>query len=426
MLDNSEKIGGNDYLYWVRFIPCEKECIYSDRGQLFFMTHPTTTVQPGKLIGLDHLRALAITMVVFYHYRMFGHPQWLDKTIGFGWSGVDLFFVLSGYLISSQLFATMVKGKPISLPEFYIKRIFRILPAYFVVLAIYFLIPAFHEREELSPLWKFLTFTQNFDLNIKRFGTFSHVWSLCVEEHFYLFFPLVLVAVVRSGLQKKAWTLLLALFIFGLVIRLYSWYQLIVPFADTDDSWMYWYKYMYYPTYTRLDGLLAGVSIAALFAFRPAIKEKITKYGNAIAGTGILVLAGAWFLCEDQKNFYASIIGYPLIAFGYGLLIVAAVSPSCFLYRVNSSITAMLAKLSFALYLSHKGVIHLVQPLLAKTGLDPKGNVMFLLCFLAAVAGAFVLNKAVEAPFLRLRQKVLRKKKESAPDTVRAVVTADQ
>ena len=233
-----------------------------------------------------------------------------------------------------------------------------------------------------------------------------------MEEHFYLFFPLVLVAVSYWGIQKKGWWLLVALFVFGFLVRLYCWYQLIAPQLGADDFWITWYKHMYYPTYTRLDGLLAGVSVAALFAFKPAIKEKVTQRGNLALGTGLVVLTGAWFLVEDQNSFYASVFGYPLIAVGYGLLVIAAVSPVCFLYRSSSRITALLAKLSFALYLSHKGVIHLVQPMLEKAGLDAKGNIMFALCFLAAVAAAFILNKTVEAPFLKLRQKVLRKKKE--------------
>jgi peptidoglycan/LPS O-acetylase OafA/YrhL len=372
------------------------------------MTYPVVT-EPKKLIGLDHLRALAITMVLFYHYRMFAHPEWLDETIGFGWTGVDLFFVLSGFLISSQLFERMAKGKGISLPEFFIKRFFRIIPPYLVVLAVYFLIPAFRERESLPPLWKFLTFTQNLGLDLKNNGTFSHVWSLCVEEHFYLFFPLAVAALIAANMVKRGWILLLALFIGGFALRLYTWH-LVAPGIAADDFWRVWYRYMYYPTYTRLDGLLAGVAIAALFAFRPAVKERISKHGNAILVISIAVLTGAWFLCENQMTFAASIFGYPLVSLGYGLMVIAAVSPSCFLYRTNSRITAFIAKVSFVLYLSHKGVIHLVQPLFEKAGLASKGNMMFLLCLLSALAGAFLLNKVVEAPFLRLRQRVLRKR----------------
>lgn len=366
----------------------------------------------GKLAGLDHLRALAIITVLLYHYRMFQHPRWLDDVMGFGWSGVDLFFVLSGYLISSQLFAAMAARKQVSLPEFFIKRFFRIIPAYLVVLAIYFLVPAFHEKEALPPLWKFLTFTQNIGFDIKNLGTFSHVWSLCVEEHFYLLFPLVLITMIYFRAEKRGAMLLLAVFIFGVVARLLSWYLLIAPDAGNSGFGITWYRHMYYPTWNRLDGLLAGVSIAALFVFRPVIKEKITRHGNKIAVSGLAVLTGAWFLCEDQRSFYASIAGFPLVSAGYGLLVVAAVSPGSVLYKYSSRFTALIAKLSFGLYLVHKGVIHIAQPLLIKTGIEPKGSLMLLLCFTVAVLAALVLNKIVEEPFLRLRQRVLERRRK--------------
>ncbi|SIO13688.1 acyltransferase family protein [Chitinophaga niabensis] len=364
----------------------------------------------GKLAGLDHLRALAIITVLFYHYRMFKHPEWIDDVMGFGWTGVDLFFVLSGYLISSQLFASIAVAKPISLPEFFIKRFFRIIPAYLVVLAIYFLVPAFHEKEALPPLWKFLTFTQNFDFDIKHFGTFSHVWSLCVEEHFYLLFPLALITIVYFNATKRGGAFLSGLLLFGFAARLFTWYTLVAPDAGNDTFGITWYKQIYYPTYNRLDGLLAGVSIAALFTFKPSAKEWITKYGNVTLVLGFIVLTGAWFLCEDQKSFYASIFGFPLVAAGYGLLVVAALSPNCVLYKYNSRFTAWIAKLSFGLYLIHKGVMHVIQPLLAKMNIEPKGNLMFLLCLAGTILAALVLYKTVEEPFLRLRQRILASK----------------
>ena len=261
----------------------------------------------GRFAGLDHLRAFAIITVLFYHYRMFKHPDWLNDIMGFGWSGVDLFFVLSGYLIATPLFARMAADRPISLPEFFIKRVFRIIPAYLVVLAIYFLFPGFHEKEALPPLWKFLTFTQNFGFDIKNLGTFSHVWSLCVEEHFYLLFPLVLAAMIYAGAKKRGAQLLLGVLVFGFAARLLSWYLLIVPDMGNATFGITWYKHMYYPTYNRLDGLLAGIAIAALFVFRPGVKEKIAAHGNKVLVLGLLVLTGAWFLCDDQKSFYASI-----------------------------------------------------------------------------------------------------------------------
>src|ERR1700750_1949584 len=112
-----------------------------------------------KLFGLDHLRALEILLVVGVHYYpLFPHPRWTQCFLQLGWTGVDLFFVLSGFLISSQLFAQIKKGRGVSLKTFYIKRFFRILPIYFFIVAVYFLFPFFREKEALAPLWKFLTF----------------------------------------------------------------------------------------------------------------------------------------------------------------------------------------------------------------------------------------------------------------------------
>jgi peptidoglycan/LPS O-acetylase OafA/YrhL len=71
-----------------------------------------------KLLGLDHLRAFAIVYAFLYYYRFFGHPDWESKISKFGWTGVDLFFVLSGFLISRQFFSAMAKGKSFQLVSF--------------------------------------------------------------------------------------------------------------------------------------------------------------------------------------------------------------------------------------------------------------------------------------------------------------------
>src|SRR4030095_4323195 len=140
--------------------------------------------------GLDLLRALAIIVVVIYHAALFGFklPGRIDR---FGWIGVDLFFVLSGYLIGGQLLAPLARGNKINLGLFLARRALRIMPAYFVVLAVYFLLPSWREYPDMSqPLWKFLLSIQNIALHG---GTaFSHAWSLAVEDQFYLALPFLL------------------------------------------------------------------------------------------------------------------------------------------------------------------------------------------------------------------------------------------
>src|SRR5438876_1988806 len=165
------------------------------------MTHRSeTAIDPRfsdreRQPGLDLLRALAIIVVVIYHAALFGFklPSRVDR---FGWIGVDLFFVLSGYLIGGQLLAPLARDRPIKLGRFFARRALRIMPAYFIVLAIYFLLPSWHEYPEMSqPLWKFLLSVQNIALHG---GTaFSHAWALSVEDQFYLALPFLLLFVNR-------------------------------------------------------------------------------------------------------------------------------------------------------------------------------------------------------------------------------------
>ncbi|SRR5579871_4521806 len=376
--------------------------------------------QPGsidlpdkKLYGLDHLRALAITLVLLFHYQIFSHPKWIEAAGKFGWTGVDLFFVLSGYLIASQLFFAIAKGNQISFPEFFLKRFFRIIPAYIVVVIIYFCVPAFHEREALSPLWRFLTFTQNFGLDLSTRGTFSHSWSLCIEEQFYLLLPLILIGLVYFKKIKKGYIILIVLFVAGFIARIASWYLLVNPLHDSENYWVAWDEFIYYPTYNRLDGLLTGVSIAAIFQFRPNMKKWITDHAMLFFVAGIILLICSYFICIHEQSFIASVFGFPLISISYGLIVIAAICPSTFLYKTNSKITTNLAMLSYATYLTHKGVIHVAQQQLVKLGIPTDGTLMFILCIVIATLAALLMNKAIERPFLKLREKLLKKKQYS-------------
>ncbi len=364
-----------------------------------------------KFYGLDHLRAFAIFFVFLYHYQLpfFGHPAWLQNMAEFGWTGVDLFFVLSGFLISSQLFAELKKGTSLSLTTFFIKRIFRILPAFWVVLFIYFCFPAFHEREALPPLWKFLTFTQNFGTDLRNGGTFSHAWSLCVEEHFYLILPLVLFLLQIAGLFRKGCWLLLIVFFLGFMVRSYNWSHHYFPAVDTDSAVLTWYKYIYYPSYNRLDGLLTGIGIAALYQFSPLTWNKVSKFGNALLIAGLFVLTGAYFFCKEMQSFSATVFGFPLISIGYGMVVMSAISPESILYKWNSKVTTVIATLSYAIYLLHKGVIHVTQEILNKLlRLDINSGAMLFCCSLTCIGAAAFIHLLIEKPFINWRKKIVK------------------
>jgi len=360
-----------------------------------------------RLHGLDHLRTLAIVQVFLFHYFILSHgePAWLPEVAGFGWSGVDLFFVLSGFLISSQLFEQIRNDNQIQLSTYFTKRFFRILPAYWVVVTVYFCVPFFREKEHLAPLWKFLTFTQNIDLNLATSGTFSHAWSLCVEEHFYLLLPLTILLLQR--LRWPAWSawlppLLIAL---GIAVRYLSYQYFFMPHVTEEGSGIAWYKYIYYPTWNRLDSLIVGVAIAALRTFRQGTWSRVAAHANKLLLAGVVVLAIAMFLCEDQFTSTASVFGFPIIALGYGLLVASAVCEGSILYRWQSRITYTVATLSYSVYLVHKGVIHMTHVLLSQKLAN--SNMLLLISMTASLVAAYILYKVVELPFMKLRKKLL-------------------
>ncbi len=215
--------------------------------------------------GLDLLRALAIIVVVIYHAALFGFklPGRVDR---FGWIGVDLFFVLSGYLIGGQLLAPLARDQRINLGRFFTRRALRIMPAYFVVLALYFLLPSWREYSEMSqPLWKFLLSMQNIALHG---GTaFSHAWSLAVEDQFYLALPFLLLFLFR---RPGAAIIIPCLIVFGgILLRTFlAWKN---PSIDGGGvSFRGFQAWIYYPTWTRLDPLVFGVVLAAIEKFRSA------------------------------------------------------------------------------------------------------------------------------------------------------------
>jgi len=137
------------------------------------------TVTSPRLQGLDTLRAFAIIIVLLFHYMVVVSNE---NTFGYitriGWMGVDLFFVLSGYLIGNQVFSAVKKQQNFSLKQFYIRRFLRTLPNYYVVFLLYFIFPDTLNGVTTAPIWKFLSFTQK--LEFRPMVVFSHSWSLCI------------------------------------------------------------------------------------------------------------------------------------------------------------------------------------------------------------------------------------------------------
>lgn len=360
----------------------------------------------SRLPGLDLMRALAILWVMPFHFRFANLPLTFHGVAHTGWMGVDLFFVLSGYLIGSQLLRPYLSGNQPSLAGFYLRRAFRVLPAYLAVLLLYLLAPPFREAPGLSPIWQFLTFTENFRIDYLHDQAFSHVWSLCVEEHFYLVLPLLVLVLMRKPSFSKALTTILGILLSGIVIRACVYHFQLQPLIGIDDGsfGLGYIEKIYYPTYTRLDGLLMGVTLATVKTFRPAWWDSLMARGYFLLAAGLACCGIAIWLFRDRFSFSATLVGFPLLSFGLALIVASSLSPRCALSRVRGF--ALPATLAYSLYLTHKEIAHL--DLLYFAGAFSSGSpwmicfVLFLTSFLAAG----VLYLAVERPFLRLRERL--------------------
>jgi peptidoglycan/LPS O-acetylase OafA/YrhL len=374
----------------------------------------------APLPGLDLLRAVAIVWTMLFHSFVVGGlgPDW-SWASRFGWMGVDLFFVLSGFLIGEQVLAPLARGEALSLRGFWWRRAWRILPAYLATLGLYLAWPAFREAPGMAPAWKFLSFTVNLDIDYLRHTAFSHAWSLCVEEHFYLAFPLVALGLARPGVRWSAGrTLALAALLVagGLLLRAWAWQRGMT--ADPDMAHRNWFvEDLYYPTWCRLDGLLAGVLLAACKVGRPAWWAAARARPDALALAGAAGLLLSLRLFDDRVGALANTVGWPVLSASLALLVAAAAGPGGVLGRWRVPGAAGLATISFSLYLVHKPVYHLVQDL-AGPQLAGRGLLTAAAYGGAAVAAGALLYALVERPGLRWRDRHAAARTD-APSTVR-------
>lgn len=352
-----------------------------------------------RLPGLDTMRAAAIVWVMLFHSWVVGglgpHFDWLSR---YGWVGVDIFFVLSGFLIGNQVLAPLAQGERLDLADFYRRRAYRILPAFAVVLALYVFVPTSREFEGLAPWWQFATFTVNLLIDYDARPAFSHAWSLCVEEHFYLLFPLVALVLSRwrSG---RAVAVLAALVVFGgIALRSGVWWHDTT--ATLSRNW--YIEDLYFPTWVRLDGLLAGVMLAVARTFHPQAWMRAQRLGRGAMWAGLAIVALALWVFRDRGQWLPNAIGWPLVSAGIGLLVFAGAGPSSAVGRWRAPGAAWIASISYSLYLSHKIAFHLVQVTL---GDHLHGLAIFVAYALAALALGSALHLLVERPFLRLRDR---------------------
>lgn len=361
-----------------------------------------------RLPGLDLLRALAIAWVMAYHLS--SSVPGLPALAELGWMGVDLFFVLSGFLVGGQVCAALRDPGGPRWRRYLLRRALRVLPAYLAVLALYLAVPAWRESPGLAPAWQFLSFTANLFPDYLHYRAFSHAWSLCVEEHFYLLLPLAAGLLARRPGVRNTALFAPAVLVGGMLLRAWAWHAEVAPYAGVSagpDAFLLRYvEHIYNPTWARLDGLLAGAVLGALRVFRPRCWAWMMARGWPFLAAGLALVALAARLYDGvQVGVAGAVFGFPLLALGFAGVLVGMASPRTLPGRAALPGAHAVATLAFCLYLTHKAVFHLVDEQ-AGDWLAHSAPLAPAVHAAAALAVAALLHFAVERPGLRLRDRL--------------------
>lgn len=359
-----------------------------------------------RINGLDTLRAAAIALVLVYHYQVVVSYQPTFGVLGnIGWIGVDLFFVLSGFLIGNQILAPFARSEAFSLKHFFARRLLRTLPNYYVILAAYLLVPALAEPNTAS-IWRFLSFTQNIGLHYGE--TFTHSWSLCIEEQFYVVLPIAVMLI--AGLTKSVrvgWAAMIVAVVAGIAVRGMAWWA----HGQNQMTPMDYSAHIYYSSFARADELLFGVAIATLKNFHGELYQKLQRHGNLILVAGLLsaIVICALFLnyqiVDNSYTFAISTYGYSALAASFALLTLAALSPNSWLNRIRIPGAEKFALWSYAIYLAHKPVFKLLRVQMVQWHIDINAPLGIAIIMFAGILAGWILYRLVESPFMALRQR---------------------
>lgn len=309
----------------------------------------STKSKRSRTPELDGLRGLAILFVLLYHYVSLvpGKMPLLQGIFAMCWSGVDLFFVLSGFLIGGILLD--VKESPNYFKTFYVRRVFRIMPLYYIWIGIYFVIAVFVGNLET---WRsvpiYVLFLQNSTkINHADLGTawLGHLWSLSVEEQFYLIIPLAI-----RFLERRRLVLLLCLAVVTAPLARVLFHQHLTTHPAAQ----------YILTICRADALAMGVLLAVVWK-NELWKAKIYRCQRLMSGVVLLLLGAVVYLSIWQPSQYSLTMaawGFSALdALFVGLLAIALVVPGGAWAKVcRWSFLAEMGRISYCLYVIHQVV----------------------------------------------------------------------
>ncbi len=364
---------------------------------------------PGKHIGqLDGVRGLAILLVLIFH---FFYPH--VSVAGIGWIGVDLFFVLSGFLITGILFDT--KTDSAYFKNFYFKRAVRIFPLYYATLLFFFfLAPLIIDTDVIAGFqylkaneiyfWAYLSnILAVTDSDWPSLNALSHFWSLAIEEQFYMAWPLFIYLIPNKHLIKA----IIGVIFLAIGFRIYS-------FVFIGD-WLINYIFIL----ARVDSLGIGALIAVMIRTKKSLIELYCHPFLLVSGFIIclmIVLGGSLSFGSPGNQ----TIGFTVNAVFFGCVLLSSLQDKSIVSGFfKSSLLRFLGKYSYGLYVYHKLVIYLLSPYLMNALWNqmelPDSLILVLnttvLIFVTIIV-AYISFHCMESRFLELKKFLVNRKAE--------------
>lgn len=333
---------------------------------------------------IDVLRGMAVIFVLISHYHYF---PWLSKGL---WAGVDLFFVISGFLISRLIFNEYRETKQFNLKRFYIRRAFRIFPAFYVYLfftVIFFVVigKEFTTVELLGEVF----FLQNYLGNL-----LEHTWSLSVEEHFYLIFPVAFL--VLTNVSNKYYVLITATIILIFISIL------AMRFANISTNDYNSFTH-HYPTHLRIDSILFGVVLGFLWTVK---NQKVRDFisSKVLLNLAMVSITIPFFI--GINTVFMNSIGLTLLYLASGFFIVYAIDRDIFSENNKMfRIIAFIGVHSYSIYLWHLLARECVFIILNQIGVPYYNFTSFVSYLILSVLVGSFMSITVERTSLSVRDK---------------------
>jgi len=377
------------------------------------------TDRPERNKALDVMRGIAIILVMLSHcytldYQHAMHYplkqiRWISRwfVVG-GWSGVDLFFVLSGFLVSGLLFNEYQKLNRINGGRFLVRRAFKIYPGFFFFLVMAWVVEKFWRVTDDTPLiadyLKDLFFLHNY-----LGGRWLNTWSLDVEEAFYLLltaFFLIAIYIKKINL-KMIFLIYIALLFWGILARAYV--NKTEPMFNFDTQFS--------RSHFRLDALFLGTFLSYLFNYHHNnLFAILSKYRYIMAVAAIICLIPN-FIFYREDNRWISTIWLSVNPIAYGTLMLLALQGTNVFFK--SRLLVFIGQNSYAMYLWH-GLINIVLVKLLFSELTIVGYFIYISAYIVTtVLVGTIVTRFVERPFLTVRDKYFGSNIKARPTSTR-------